>query len=893
MKKIVYLLFFIVSQTVFGYNDSFSTAGFYPHENNTRQVAGFNTGWKFFLGNAEDASSVDFDDSAWDIVALPHTLELLPASASGGRNYQGIAWYRKTFTLNNSYEGKKIWLYFEAIMGKCRIYLNGKQIKEHYGGFLPIIIDLSEAGIKSGEQNVICVCADNSNDPSYPPGKPQEALDFCYFGGIYRDCWLYTTSSVHITDANYTDVKAGGGIFVSFDNVSEEKASVRILTHIVNETVHTQSVLVKNSLIDNEGNESKECVSKLTLKAGEEKSILQSIVIKNPKLWHPDSPNLYDLETEVRMGNKPVDGLATKIGIRSIQFVPDKGLFLNGKHFEDKLLGGNRHQDFGYIGMALSNNLHYTDAFKLREAGFRVIRSAHYPQDPAFMDACDKLGLFVIVATPGWQFWNNDPVFENRVISDIRNMIRRDRNHPCVLLWEPVLNETHFPESFARKAYLAVHEEYPYKGCYAAIDDVSKGSDYYDILYCAPKQESFYRESGKCCFTREFGDCVDDWYSHNSYSRIARDWSEEGLLHQAQHYAKKNYEGSLTVDQLYKSPPAHIGGTLWHSFDHQRGYHPDPFWGGIMDAFRQPKYAYYMFKSQSSPLINHPLIKSEPFVFIAHSMTPTSPEDVTVYSNCDSVRLIVTADTAVNQAAKTSGFRHSYSSRFYTDTIVKRIEKGMPGIPNSPLIFEDAFSFVTVRALHRSKKEELARIIAEGMIDGRVVASSTCMPSKRSDKINLSVDNCGLVPQANGSDIVLIIASIVDERGYVRRLANENIEFFVEGEGEIIGNNTIGANPCAVKGGIAPLLIRTTTQPGLIKIIARLQYEGANTAQETSLTFNTEKSKIELVFDEQSYQEKKEKPWISKNRKRMKANAPVLQEVEKDQQYFESTEKHK
>ena len=131
--------------------------------------------------------------------------------------------------------------------------------------------------------------------------------------------------------------------------------------------------------------------------------------------------------------------------------ITEKGLVLNGSLFPEKLIGGNRHQDFARLGNAVPNNLQWQDAVKLRKAGMRVIRSAHYPQDPAFMDACDRLGLFVIVATPGWQFWGSGP-FADRVYDDIRQMVRRDRNHPSVMMWEPILNETHYPADFAKKA---------------------------------------------------------------------------------------------------------------------------------------------------------------------------------------------------------------------------------------------------------------------------------------------------------------------------------------------------------------------------------------------------------------------------------------------------------
>jgi len=853
-KFVLYNFLFLVSITslLYGNDFQYSTAGFYNHEKNYRKVVNFNVGWKYYRGDVKNAMSTDFDDSKWDVISTPHTVELLPSNASGGRNYQGVVWYRKRFELDDSYSGQKIWIHFEAIMGKSKIYLNGTLIKEHFGGFLPIIIDLSEAGVKLDEKNIIAVCADNSNDTSFPPGKTQETMDFCYFGGIYRDCWLYTTPMVYITDPNYVNTQAGGGIFVSYENVSDKEATVRISTHIKNEENENRRISLKNSLIDESGKTTTSDTKNIILKPGESKTTDQIIRIKQPKLWHPDAPNLYNLVTEVSVNNKSVDGIVTRIGIRSIEFIPLEGLYINGVLFEEKLIGANRHQDFGYIGNAMTNNLHYGDVLKLRSTGMRIIRSAHYPQDPAFMDACDKLGMFVIVATPGWQFWNNDPVFEERAISDIRNMIRRDRNHPSVIFWEPILNETRFPETFAKKAYDAVHEEYPFPGCYAAIDEQSRGSKHYDIIYCAPKQAKFYEDLGKCCFTREFGDCVDDWYSHNSYSRVSRSWGEHGLIHQAKHYAKKDYEGSLTIDQLHKAHKSHIGGTLWHSFDHQRGYHPDPFYGGIMDVFRQPKYSYAMFTSQRDPALKLPIAESGPFIYIANAMSPFSPEDVTVYSNCDSVRLIYTRDNQKTtiQTADAFSLNQPPASRFKLDTIVKPVVKGNPGIPNEPVVFENVFSFVSVRALHRSKQEERAFFTAEGIIDGNVVVSHTQMPSKRSDKIKLSVDNYGITPEANGSDIIVIKASITDERGNLRQLAMEKIAFYVEGEGEIVGDETIGANPCPVECGTAPLLIRATTNPGEIKIIAKLDYDGVNTATPDTLILHSVKPNLELLYSD-------------------------------------------
>ena len=292
-----------------------------------------------------------------------------------------------------------------------------------------------------------------------------------------------------------------------------------------------------------------------------------------------------------------------------------------------------------------SGGIHWRDAKKLRDAGLRVIRNAHYPQDPAFMDACDELGLFVIVNTPGWQFWNDDPIFGQRVYDDIRNMVRRDRNHASVWLWEPILNETWYPEDFARNVADILKEEYPYPYCYAGCDATARGKEYFPVHFTHPAiggGGAFNAENLNpqiSYFTREWGDNVDNWNSHNSPSRASRAWGEYPMLVQAQGYAKPDYRYTC-YDILYRTSRQHMGGCLWHSFDHQRGYHPDPFYGGIMDAFRQPKLSYYMFCAQRPTEVNGDLIAdSGPMVYIANYMTPFSPKDVTVYSNCDEVRL--------------------------------------------------------------------------------------------------------------------------------------------------------------------------------------------------------------------------------------------------------------
>ena len=224
------------------------------------------------------------------------------------------------------------------------------------------------------------------------------------------------------------------------------------------------------------------------------------------------------------------------------------------------------------------------------------------------MDACDELGMFMIVATPGWQFWNKEPVFEKRVYSDIRNMIRRDRNHPSVIMWEPILNETSYPDTFAQNVHKIAHEEYPFQGCFTACDMRAKGSENFDIKYnfAADKTTNTY-------FVREWGDNVDDWSSHNSNSRGRRSWGENVQIIQALHYMRPEGQQAISIDRFYSLPKQVTGGALWHSFDHNRGYHPDPFYGGIMDIFRQPKYSYYGFQSMRNPNLKVPYIDNGPY----------------------------------------------------------------------------------------------------------------------------------------------------------------------------------------------------------------------------------------------------------------------------------------
>ena len=845
------------------YRPQVSVAGFIPLSGSGRDIYNFNPGWRYYKGDMERAETVELDDSDWEVVATPHSVELMPAEASGCRNYQGPVWYRKWFVIPAATRGKQVFIHFEAVMGKQKVYLNGHLVKEHLGGYLPFNIDLTANGIQAGDSCLIAVMADNSDDKSYPPGKRQYTLDFSYHGGIYRDVWMIAKSDVSITDAVDAGKVAGGGVFIHYGRISEKKADILIDTEVRNNGKRQRKVEVESSLVDATGTLIKRVVAMVHLDAGQSKTVNQKIEVRQPHLWSPDSPYLYRVESRVKEGKNTLDGGITRAGIRKAEFKGKEGFWLNGKPF-GQLIGANRHQDFAYVGNALPNSGQWRDAKKLRDAGCRIIRVAHYPQDPSFMDACDELGMFVIVATPGWQYWNKEPEFARLVHENTRQMIRRDRNHACVLMWEPILNETRYPLDFALEALRITKEEYPYPGRPVAAADVHSAGveENYDVVYGWPGDDEKTDSPEQCIFTREYGENVDDWYAHNNNNRASRSWGERPLLVQALSLAK-------SYDEMYRTTGKFIGGAQWHPFDHQRGYHPDPYWGGIFDAFRQPKYAYHMYRSQTAPDLNHPLAECGPVVYIAHEMSQFSDADVVVFSNCDSVRLSVYDGT-----------------KNWTLPVIHA--KGH--MPNAPVVFKNVWNFWEARDYsYVQKKWQKVNILAEGIINGKVVCAQKKMPSRRSTKLRLRIDSQGVPLVADGSDFVVVIAEVTDDNGNVRRLAKENIVFTIEGEGEIIGDRSINANPRTVEFGTAPVLVRSTSKAGKIRIKAHVQFEGTHSPTPAEIEFESVDPEFPSCYIEQRMVPKSNVNPVNNTRKTVlteEEKRHLLMEVEKQQTEF-------
>ncbi len=760
----------------------------------TRQEFNLNPTWRFLRIDRPDMDgeyqSPALDDSRWEVVHLPHSVRLEPENASGNRNFQGIAWYRREIEVPATWQGRNVLLRFDGAMQVAELWLNGEPLFTHHGGYIPFVIDLSDR-LRLGQRNVIAVKLDNRDNPEVPPGKPQGRTDMTYFGGIYRNVTLTVSNPVSITDALLSPTVGGGGVLVTFPEVGKERAVVRVATEVGNRTTASTETQILTRILAPDGKEVARNVGPLIVPAGNLATLKQDIEVPQPLLWHPYHPHLYTVVSEVLLGKAVTDTQSTRIGIRRIRFDREKGFFINGERLI--AIGTNRHQDFPYIGYAAPDSLQYRDVKKLREAGCLSIRS-HYPQSPAFMDASDELGMLNIVSNPGWQ-WYQPGAFDERARAAVRTMVRRDRNRPSVILWEPQLNEaTNVTAEFSEAIHRIVHNELPGDQTYTA-------SDHYPSREVAMTFDVTYNASiPKPLWIREWGDgdATDTYYDQQGWNRQRRIWGEAALLRQS---------SWLTTKMDWCLSPARSGGRLcgmthWAGIDHQRGYNRNPFLGGFLDVYRIPKYAYWLFASQRPPEVKVPGLTDGPFVFIANQWHLTSTPDVTVFANCEEVRLIQDGKLIAQQ--KPDAFAN---------------------LPHPPFTFKGL-------TYSRGRKQTTAdgkstrwvpgELNAEGLIGGQVVATHVVRAPGIPRRIVFKADNAGPALQANGSDLVMIYAELQDANGQPSPTADDEVRFSIVGPGSIVGDTSIGANPFRAQAGVAFAYVRAGLTPGPIKLRAEV-----------------------------------------------------------------------
>lgn len=730
-------------------------------------------GWRFHRGDAPGAERLAFDDAGWQHVTLPHTphVEALVTGAPGTPTYQwqGICWYRRTLRLPAGAAGKKVWLHFEAAMNVADVWLDGRNVHRHMGGFTPFVIDLT-GRLTPGRDAVLAVRLDNRDNPVTGP-KPLAQLDFNTYGGLYRYVHLVVKDPLHVTDPILANRPASGGVFVTYPRVSPESATVRVQTHVRNGHPSARTFRVRTTLVAADGTAAaSESSDPLTLAPGADRDVVQQIDVARPRLWSPKSPTLYTLRTEIVSGGRVVDAEERRIGIRRIEFARD-GFRINGETMF--LRGTNRHQEHPYVGYAVPAAAQYRDAKRIKDAGFDYIRLSHYPHAPAFMDACDELGLVVMNSIPGWQYFGADPAFAELQYRNTRDLLRRDRNRPSVVLWEVSLNETAMPPEFIARTHAIAHQEYPGDQCYTC-----GWMHGYDVFIRARQHGGCAPDEREPCVVSEYG----DWEYYAMTAGLNQD-AFQGLSPAQSNSRQLRWQGEKAMlQQALNFQEAHndnrggvaVGDGLWVMYDYNRGYAPDIESSGCMDILRLPKYAYWFYRSQRDPSERLPNADSGPMVFIASEWAPESATTVRVFSNCEQVELRLNGRTVERRAPD----RDRISTH----------------LPHPPFTFHlDRFTAGTLEAL--------------GMIAGREVARHTVRTPGPIARMDLTVDLAGRAIDGAGKDVLFARAELRDAAGTLVSSAWENVAFGATG-----GVRLVGANPFSTEAGVASILAQT--EPG-------------------------------------------------------------------------------
>lgn len=403
----------------------------------------FNDDWKFNLSDVKDGAKPSLNDTRWNAVRLPHDWSvkqsLSPDKAScQGYLPGGIGWYRKTFTAPSA---EKVFIYFEGVYNHSEVFLNGQSLGVRPSGYVSFLYDLTPF-LKVGEPNVLAVRVDHSED----------ADSRWYTGsGIYRNVWLVTSGSVHL------DL---WGVYFKALNVSDKKADVSVENSVSNESILPAVVSVLNEIVDPASGKVVATATKNVTVAAKTKLLVTStLIVKAPKRWSVEQPNLYTVRTVVSKNGQVIDRNVQLLGIRTLAFDPNKGFALNGNWI--KIKGICMHHDAGVLGSAVPREVWKRRLLTLKEMGCNAIRMSHNPQSPDVYELCDEIGMLVMdEAFDEWEFakkkwitgWNNGtPKFQGAFSffnewsdRDISDMVKRDRNHASIFMWS-IGNEVDYP----------------------------------------------------------------------------------------------------------------------------------------------------------------------------------------------------------------------------------------------------------------------------------------------------------------------------------------------------------------------------------------------------------------------------------------------------------------
>lgn len=865
----------------------------------TSRESNFNNGWKFYLGDNSSASGANFDDSSWDDVSLPHDFSIgreftASGEAESGFLPGGTGWYRKTFVLPESYEGKTLVINFDGVYSDAYVYVNGTQMGENHYGYTSFAFDISDYVTCDGStDNVIAVKAVN-NIPS----------SRWYSGsGIYRDVTLIATDPVHVerygTKVTTPDIASGTG------TVSAEVT-------VKNDSDTAANVTVRNTVYTSDGTQaSNSAETSVTVNAGATATATSEPVVSKPELWSTDSPTMYYVRTELLVDDFVVDTYDTEFGFRYFSFDSDTGFYLNGKAV--KLNGVCMHHDQGALGSAAAYDAMYRQLAKMKDMGVNAIRTSHNPADEDFIDICNELGLLVMEeAFDGWsvskngnsndfsKYFNTSLSSSNQILGGnssmtwaeyaVKSMVNRDRNDPSIILWslgneiqEGASADSSFPtiaqnlidwieeEDTTRPTTIgsnkrttsgtlgSVHNVISSNGGivgfnYASSSELSSMHNTYGKILSAETSSAV--NSRGIYSSQDNASNVDDKYHLTSYDTSKVSW---GMT------AHDSIWNTMTKDYVagefvwtgwdYLGEPTPWNGT--GSGDSGRGCIPNSSYFGIVDTAGFEKDTYYLYRSQWNQDDNtlHLVTAWDS----DNMLTNNGKTPVVVYSNAPKVELyrngmlIGTTTRTVN----TTNAGHTYYT-YTTSSSDSSICEAVSASGSSSLYatFNVVYEAGTISA---KAYDESGNEITQTSGNASVSTPGTV------SKLNIQTDKTEIL--ADGSSLAYISVDVTDANGNLDTTATNTINFSLTGNGEIVGvdngdqattakyqqssvlTSTTSAN-IAAYAGKALVIVRSTKDAGsfTVNVSSSGLTSGSATVTTTAVSEETEEGLVSYTM---------------------------------------------
>lgn len=667
----------------------------------SRIVYTINECWAFEKGEHADAALSEFNDQSWSIVNIPHTWNAEDAIDDVPGYYRGKAWYRRRIPIPAEMKNKQAYIYFEGANQETQVYINGKLVGRHIGGYTRFCFDITSF-MEYGKENLFAIQVDNSANNDIPP----LAADFTFWGGIYRDVYLMFTDKLHFTTTDY----ASSGIYIDSD-VSQKQANIKTSVLITNENKASSTFKIETALIDPKGDEiiRRSLIRKLAAYSASTFK-MPLITVEKPLLWSTESPNIYTVYSRIyNEKNCLVDEIRTPIGLRWFSFSPDNGFYLNGKPC--KLIGTNRHQDYFRKGNALSDEMHVKDIMLLKEMGGNFLRVSHYPQDPVVMEMCDKLGILTSVEIPIISTISESEVFYNNSVQMAKEMIHQDYNRPSVIIWaymnEILLHPLYRNDSVKQGKYFkAVHKlaqdidsliretdpkRYTMMACNGVFEDYDKtGLDKIPMILGWNLYQGWY--SGEFSDFDKFvakvhGSCPDKPLIITEYGA--------DVAPQLHSFIPRRFDFTVEYGNLYHEyylksimkKPYIAGATIWNLNDFyseaRKDAVPHVNNKGITGLDRTPKDTYFLYQVA---------LKQEPVLMIGtrewktrggleSPLTNACPQPIQIYTNLTEVEVLLNGKSLGKRQATDNIVKMDVSFRtgenvieaigYYNDTIIR------------------------------------------------------------------------------------------------------------------------------------------------------------------------------------------------------------------------------